>query len=185
MSIKKDTSPHEHNSEEFFDKILEDAGKEEHTRAKETYTTLVSDKQLNDYYELEERKNRDRCISAILDHYKASYRDKVNFQHKYRRILFWGCSVVVILFVIAIFVVLKYVLRGSEETNVANVVALITANLSLVASIIELIRIITRYCFPENDEEYIVKIVESIQTNDLELYKESNHSEKKQEDKNE
>lgn len=56
----------------------------------------------------------------------------------------------------------------------SNVVALIAANLSLVVSIIELVRIITKYCFPENDEEYIVKIVESVQANDLETYKESN-----------
>ena len=58
--------------------------------------------------------------------------------------------------------------------DMSNVVALIAANLSLVVSIIELVRIITKYCFPENDEEYIVKIVESVQANDLETYKESN-----------
>lgn len=53
---------------------------------------------------------------------------------------------------------------------------MITAMLSLVVSILDLIRVITKYCFPENDEEYIVKIVESIQNNDLEKFKEINRS---------
>lgn len=185
MSVEKESAPHEHNTDEYFEGLLEEAKtSQKHTEDEESYVTLVSDKQLKDYYEPEERKNRDRSISAILDYYKISYRDKVGFQHKYRKILFWGCSSVVISFVVAILVVLRYALCSSEEMSIANVAALITANLSLVASIIELIRIITKYCFPENDEEYIVKIVESIQTNDLALYKESNRSRKKQGNEN-
>lgn len=52
----------------------------------------------------------------------------------------------------------------------------ITTLVSLVVSILELVHIITKYCFPENDEEYIVQIVNSIQDNDLAKIKESNRA---------
>ncbi len=173
MSIKHDSPLHEHNSEEVFEELLKEA-KSGKIRENKNSGTLESDAELTDYYQSEERKKRSRSISEILSSYKASYQNKIEFQQKYRRYLFWGCSSVVVAFALAILLILGYTILNAEKMDMSNVVALIAANLSLVVSIIELVRIITKYCFPENDEEYIVKIVESVQANDLETYKESN-----------
>lgn len=165
-------------NEECFDNMLEEAKK---TRiGSETDinsdSSLISDEQLTDDYQPEEEKDRSRSISAILRYYGESYRNKVDFQRRYRKILFWGCSGIIVIFAIAVLCVLGYALMNVGTLDISGVVAIITATLSLVVSILELVKIITKYCFPENDEEYIVKIVESIQANDLEKYKETNRS---------
>lgn len=46
--------------------------------------------------------------------------------------------------------------------------AIIASLVSLIVSILQLVHTITKYCFPEKDDEYILKIVDSIQKNDLE-----------------
>lgn len=50
---------------------------------------------------------------------------------------------------------------------------IITASVSFISLVIGLLTIITKYFFPENDEQYITKIVETIQQNDLENKKEN------------
>lgn len=64
----------------------------------------------------------------------------------------------------------------ASPLDVTGAVTLIASVVSLIVSILELARIITKYCFPKNDEEYIVKIVESIQDNALEKLKETNRA---------
>ena len=59
------------------------------------------------------------------------------------------------------------------DIKVTDVIALVTALVSFVTSILALTTIITKFCFPEDDEKYITSIVESIQKNDLENKKES------------
>ena len=48
-----------------------------------------------------------------------------------------------------------------------------TACVSFISLIIGLLTIITKYFFPENDEQYITAIVEAIQKNDLENKREN------------
>ena len=67
-------------------------------------------------------------------------------------------------------------IENASSIEISGAVAIITAVISLVVSILELIHTITKYCFPQNDEEYIVRIVESIQNNDLERTKEYNRT---------
>ena len=45
--------------------------------------------------------------------------------------------------------------------------------MSFISLVIGLLTIITKYFFPESDEQYITKIVETIQQNDLENKKEN------------
>lgn len=165
--------PHEHNSDAYFDKILENAktGTE-----KNPSSGLESDNQLHDNYQPEEERVRIKAISSILCQYENAYRNKVEFQDKYRKKLFWGCAGIVLVFVIIIACIIKYAICNAGSIDFAGMAAIITAIVSLVISIIELIRIITTYCFPENDEEYIVNIVKSIQKNDLERMKELNRA---------
>lgn len=65
------------------------------------------------------------------------------------------------------------VLNTDSEIQVQEVVAFVTACISFISLIISLLTIITKYFFPENDEQYITTIVEAIQKNDLENKREN------------
>lgn len=169
--------PHEHNSEETFDKLLNLASVEAvGGGGKAAHIPLNSDEQLRDNPYPEEERERSQSISAILRHYEYSYKNKVEFQCWYRKILFWGCVVIISIFTYTTLKILTYTMENITALDFTGVAAVITATLSLVVSIMELVHTITKYCFPQNDEEYIVRIVESIQNHSLEKTKESNRS---------
>lgn len=65
------------------------------------------------------------------------------------------------------------VLNSNSKLDIQDVVAFIAACISFISLIIGLLTIITKYFFPENDEQYITTIVESIQKNDLENKREN------------
>lgn len=65
------------------------------------------------------------------------------------------------------------VLNVDSDLKIQDVAAFITACISFISLIIGLLTIITKYFFPENDEQYITQIVESIQKNDLENKREN------------
>lgn len=56
--------------------------------------------------------------------------------------------------------------------------SLVSVCVTFLVSVLGLVQVITKYCFPENDEEYISKIVGAIQDNDLQhkLANMSNHA---------
>ena len=179
MPLDDTSSPqHEHNGEDEFQRMLREAVEQRNREEEpaESSFSLNSDAQLTDNYSQEEEKTRSRSISTILTYYGQSYKNKIYFQDKYRKILFWGCGAIIALFVVAEVCILIFTLKNVNKLNLSGVAAMITATAALVISILDLVRVITKYCFPENDEEYIVKIVKSIQNNDLEKFKESNRS---------
>lgn len=59
-----------------------------------------------------------------------------------------------------------FLLKGIVQLE--SLVGLIVALISFVSLFIGILKIITEYIFPKNEEQYITKIVELIQTNDLE-----------------
>ena len=90
-----------------------------------------------------------------------------------RYIILIPCVVIILAFSgLLIFLSLK-VLNVDSELDMQDVVAFITACISFISLIIGLLTIITKYFFPENDEQYITTIVESIQKNDLENKREN------------
>lgn len=178
MHVGNGNSLHQHNSDEFFESLVQDAEeqKREGQADSDFGSGIKSDSGLLDQYQYEEQKNRAHSISTILSHYEHSYDHKVRFQKRYRKILFWGCSTIIVLFAVSILCILYYAVSHSATIELAGVATVITAVLSLVVSMLELVHTITKYCFPENDDEYIVRIVESIQTNALETLRESNRA---------
>lgn len=63
-----------------------------------------------------------------------------------------------------------------SDLDLSGVAAVITTALSFIFAIIKLMEVITKYCFPENDDEYILKMIQEIQENDLANVKEANHA---------
>lgn len=115
-----------------------------------------------------EQHERDIQITALLRSYVEAYKKKSTFQSNTRKELFDLCSIIVRAFS-ALFVMLFLMVGfSSRPENLSDTVSFVTACVSFLALIFGLLTIITKYCFPENDEEYITRIMESIQKNDLE-----------------
>ncbi len=129
---------------------------------------LTSDEQLTDSYYDEHLRRHSQSISNILRDYEFSYRNKVAFQIIYRKILFWGCSLLISAFTSAVICLLRYGVIQANMLKLESTAAIIASLVSLIVSILQLVHTITKYCFPEKDDEYILKIVDSIQKNDLE-----------------
>lgn len=183
MAANERQEPHEHSSEDTFVAMLGEAEKCNASQQSVSTTFLASDHQLFDNYTDADEKERSYSISKILECYRKAYSGKVDFQQTGRKILLIGCGIIVCAFVFAVLAVLIYTLRNASGLDLTGMAAVITAVVSLVVSILKIIQIITQYCFPRNDEQYIVKIVESIQTNDLEKFKESNRAVEAQKEK--
>lgn len=127
-----------------------------------------------DSFTTEQQKIRDEQITKLLTTYVKTYEDKSKSNNLLKSVLFWLCFGILIVLTLTFFIVLvfKFDLKASEAT-LANVVQVISICVTFSASVIGLLRIITRYVFPENEEQYITRIVEIIQKNDLENKKEN------------
>ena len=88
-------------------------------------------------------------------------------------LLFGICILILLCFTVTLIaLVLKF--NGSTDAkSIESVVQLITVCVTFLTLIVSILKIITKYVFPANDEEYITRIVEIIQNNDLENKKEN------------
>ena len=127
---------------------------------------IAGNSQFNDNYQTHEQKTRDGEITKLLRQYVISYSEKVKKQKIYRTSLLVLCSSIIGLISIAFLILLLYLGFNSTSVDVTGVVSLISICVTFLVSVLGLAQIITKYCFPENDEEYISKIVEAIQAND-------------------
>ena len=114
-----------------------------------------------------EQDKRDEQITRLLTAYVDSYEKKVKGSKCYRRIIFGACIVVIIAITFFLGYSAIQVANWEDELQISNLVAFVTACISFVSLIIGLSTIITKYFFPENDEQYITKIVGIIQNNDF------------------
>lgn len=121
-----------------------------------------------DPFETSQQKKRDEKVTELLSEYVSGYKKKVKHSTVCRYLILIPCMVIVVGFAILLGVLSARLLNAEAAVPVTDLVAYITACISFIALIIEVLTIITKYFFPENDEQYITKIVESIQKNDLE-----------------
>lgn len=125
------------------------------------------DSQFTDNYQTREQKARDCEITKLLREYVASYSIKAETQKRYRNTLLILCSSIIGLFSLAFVVILLRFGLSSLPVETSGIIGLISICVAFLTSILGLAQIITKYCFPENDEEYISRIVATIQANDL------------------
>lgn len=123
-------------------------------------------KTFNDDFITAEQKKRDEQITLLLQHYVDNYNEKRKSNSVYKKIILGICGLIIVTFSIA-FMILLFKVNQMSDLQVNNVVALITVSITYLSLIIGLLTIITKYVFPRNEEEYITRIVESIQRNDL------------------
>lgn len=126
-----------------------------------------SDTEFKDNFQTHEQKVRDIEITKLLKKYVESYCEKIKIQSKYRKVLLILCSSVIASFSFVFLILLLLMGFGKVEFCNANTVNFVSICITFLLSVLGLVQTITKYCFPENDEEYISKIVETIQANDL------------------
>ena len=168
MSMDKEVKKDEVNND--FDYLL-NSDFEENWKATKDLDLLLG-KPFVDRYTTEEQQKRDSLVTELLEQYVKTYKAKSKTNQSYKKALFCFCVGSVIIFA----VVLMYnVCRVdfSNKVSATSAVQLISVCITFLSLIIGILTIITKYIFPENEEEYITKIVEIIQSNDLENKKEN------------
>ena len=126
-----------------------------------------------DPFVTEEQKKRDTQITELLTEYVKSYKKKVKHSTICRYIILVPCILIICAFAVMIIYFSVQMLCSQSQAEIPDMVSFITACVSFITLIIGLLTIITKYFFPENDEQYITTIVEAIQKNDLENKREN------------
>lgn len=126
-----------------------------------------------DEYTTHQQRLRDKKITELLNQYVAAYSYKNKSNKLYKGLLFGLCAFILLLFSI-VFVRLMFKIDISNANpSIEGVVQLISVCITFLTLIVGITKIITKYVFPENEEEYITRIVEIIQNNDLKNKKEN------------
>lgn len=147
--------------QKFFKKLLfSEAENEDELGYKDPFVT-------------KEQIKRDKHVTELLNEYVSFYKSKVKHSKICRYIILVPCVGIIIAFAILLIILSYRVVGIADAMTIKNLVAFITACLSFISLIIGLLTIITKYFFPENDEQYITTIVESIQRNDLDNKREN------------
>lgn len=131
-----------------------------------------------DTYSTRQQKSRDRKITELLSIYVETYDYKSRSNKWYKGILFSICVSILVAFCISFIVFICNVDFNRETNSVTDVIQLIAVCVTFIGLIVGLLQTITKYVFPENEEEYITRIVELIQNNDLKNKKENIKSSK-------
>ena len=139
--------------------------------------SIEDSKQITHYYEdnyaTEQQKYRDIKITELLTNYVDSYKNKVESNQIYKRYLFYGSIVIIgVLTLVFVFFIGKIVICDNLN-SIYSITQLVSLCITFIGLVIGILRIITSYVFPKNEEEYITRIVEIIQQNDLENKKEN------------
>lgn len=126
-----------------------------------------------DTFVTKEQKKRDVQVTNLLKYYVENYKSKTQSNKIYKLALFILCSLIVVAGCIAFGYVFLNVDFNDGDANISNVLEIASVCITFLTLIVGLLKIITEYVFPNNEEEYISKIVEIIQKNDLENKKEN------------
>ena len=121
----------------------------------------------------EEQKQRDTEVTRLLQAYVETYENKVKVSKWYRGCIFYPCIFIICIFAVVLILFSYYIATQKTSIKITDLAAFITACISFISLIIGILTIITKYFFPENGEQYITQIVETIQKNDLENKREN------------
>ena len=136
-----------------------------------------------DVYVTKEQRLRDRKVTELLNEYVDVYKSKNESNKRYKNVLFWCNCIILVAFSIVFLYIISHVDFMGETVSIASVAEVISVCVTFLALIVKMLETITKYVFPEKEDEYITRIVEIIQNNDLENKKENIrvHIEKQQE----
>ncbi len=153
-----------------FDKLKTfiDNGSHDISEAKNLSTL---EKPYIDKFATKEQKKRDEFVTELLKEYVGFYKGKVSDNKRYKKVLFY-VSITLLIIVSLGFGLLLWEFLVHDNLN-NGIFKFVSTSVTFLSLIIGILMIITKYVFLENDEEYITKIVEMIQNNDLQNKKEN------------
>lgn len=126
-----------------------------------------------DTYMTKQQRLRDKKVTELLNHYVRGYKYKIQSNKWYKGILL-GCSCVILLAFSSVFIFLILKMDFTNQNgSFASLAEVISVCITFLSLIIGILTVIAKYVFPEHEEEYITRIVEIIQNNDLENKKEN------------
>ena len=121
----------------------------------------------DDNFVTEEQKHRDEQITNLLKYYVEAYKEKQKSNKRYKNIILGICAFIILAFSV-LFILLLVEVSGEINTiKTNNIIALVSVCITYLTLVIGILKIITKYVFPQKEEEYITRIVELIQRNDL------------------
>ena len=115
----------------------------------------------------DQEEERDKKITYLLEYYVSNYNDKIKFNRKYKQVILWFCVGVLSIFLLGLVAFIVFI-SINKNIDLESIVGLISIIVSFVGLFVGVLKIITEYVFPKDEEQYITKIVEAIQKNDLE-----------------
>lgn len=140
-------------------------------------TIINDDEKIGDPYvdgfTTNQQRSRDKKITELLQLYVNAYEYKNKSNKWYKGLLFGLCMLILLLFTITLIVLVVQLSISDNSETIESIVQLVTVCVTFLTLIVGILKIITKYVFPANDEEYITRIVELIQNNDLENKKEN------------
>ena len=126
-----------------------------------------------DEYTTNQQRVRDKKITDLLSKYVDTYSYKSESNKWYKGILFGICVLILMLFSVVFVVLIFKIDITKAQVSTEGVIQFISVCVTFLTLIVSILKIITKYVFPEKEEEYITRIVEIIQNNDLENKKEN------------
>lgn len=135
-------------------------------------TEPLEESGLEDKWQTQEQKKRDRRVTELFTAYVEFYQGKAKAGRGYKLSIFIIC-IIILLAVIGCLAAVTWFLINNSEKNPGEIAAIISAYITLAVSIVGVFKLVVEYVFPKDDEKYITEIVKAIQQNDLENKKEN------------
>ena len=113
-----------------------------------------------------QQRSRDERTTILYEEFVAAYSEKRTFLKKSKRTIRCWAIAWITAIVSLIGYSLVHVLSFTDR-NIGDIVILVSAIVPMLSAIIGILVIITKYVFPENEEQHITEIVKLILENDL------------------
>lgn len=113
-----------------------------------------------DTYMTEQQRKRDKKVTELLEQYVAEYEYKNKNNKWYKNILFGTSMVLLVLFCGVFLGLISSIDFNAENVSVEAMVQVISVCITFLTLIVGILTIITKNVFPENEQEYITRIVE-------------------------
>lgn len=126
-----------------------------------------------DKYMTKQQKRRDRKITKLLSAYVEAYIRKSESNKEYKALLLYIYISILGIFCISFIAFIYRMCFNVSPDSVPGAIQLMSVCVTFLGLIVGLLQVITKYVFPEKEEEYITRIVELIQNNDLENKREN------------
>lgn len=127
---------------------------------------IQENKKVIESLKTDEEKKRDKLFTRLLRDYIKNYNSKSRFTKSKRYSLCILCEkLIVVTFMLLATLVVVAIFK--QDSTVKDVVLLATSMITLLGTFCGLVKIVFEYVFPKDDEQYITKIVASVQEYDI------------------